>query len=287
MQTEFRMIDGVFKRVCDRAKADPKRRYAIFIDEINRANIAKVFGELITLIEADKRVQYDESGNLMQGMTLNLAGSTSSGSTASFGVPVNLDIYGTMNTADRSIALLDIALSRRFDFQELGPDYCPCQESKAYLGLLLQRLNDRLEFLLDRDHRIGHAYLMPVTSLDGPRTAFRLKIIPLLQEYFFDDLGRVARVLGTADRMAPFVSNVPLKHVSLFDRPSSDGETDRSRYLVTASDTWTASAFVPFDKSVPRHDDQHMRFETTPASSLSGARNPPYRKADLKHAVLF
>jgi 5-methylcytosine-specific restriction enzyme B len=251
-RTEFRMVDGVSKRICDRAKADPKRRYAIFIDEINRANIAKVFGELITLIESDKRARYDASGNVIEGMTLSLAGGAGHG-TSIFGVPANLDIYGTMNTADRSIALLDIALRRRFEFEELEPNYekLATDIDGVQLGNLLRRINDRLEFLLDRDHRIGHAYLMQIGSIEELRAAFRLRIIPLLQEYFFDDLERVSMVLATADRTAPFITSFSLKHTLLFNRPSGDGETDRPRYLVTAPTTWTASGFRGiYDESV-------------------------------------
>jgi len=126
----YRVVSGVFKRIVKKAKADSQQKYAIFIDEINRGNIAKIFGELITLMEIDKRAVYDIDGRLTKGMELTLPYSGEK-----FGAPVNLDIYGTMNTADRSIALIDTALRRRFRFKELMKDaegrstFAPCLTS--------------------------------------------------------------------------------------------------------------------------------------------------------------
>jgi 5-methylcytosine-specific restriction enzyme B len=195
--TQFRLVDGKFKQICDEAHANLGQRYALFIDEINRANIAKVFGELITLIEPDKRAVFDAQGRLVEGMAVQLPGGDDSEvAERPFGVPKNLDIYGTMNTADRSIALLDVALRRRFQFDERVPDYTtlPSAVDGIDLGKLLRRINDRLEYLLDRDHRIGHAYLMRANRLPDVQEAFAKQVIPLLQEYFFDDFSRVALV---------------------------------------------------------------------------------------------
>jgi 5-methylcytosine-specific restriction enzyme B len=241
--SQFRMVDGVFKQICDRAKADPSHRYAIFIDEINRANIAKVFGELITLIEEDKRAEYDHKGRLVGGMELDLAGNAP-GDNMRFGVPKNLDIYGTMNTADRSIALLDIALRRRFEFRELQPEYDLLNDEIEGVDLarLLRRINERLEFYLDREHRIGHAYLLNAKSLAELRRTFRLKIIPLLQEYFFDDLARVKSVLSIGNSGSPFIQARALTHSGLFHSTGS-GETERQTYMVTSEENWTADAF--------------------------------------------
>ncbi len=245
--TQFRLVDGIFKQICDEARANPSKRYALFIDEINRANIAKVFGELITLIETDKRVVFDSQGRVTQGMLVQLPGGDGADVTEPpFGVPANLDIYGTMNTADRSIALLDVALRRRFEFQEMEPNYEVIDRyiGSVHLGNLLKRINDRLEYLLDRDHRIGHAYLMAATSLADLRRIFRVQIIPLLQEYFFDDLSRVAMVLATGQSAAPFIGRELLPYSSLFPGSPAHGTVaERAKYVVTVDDSWTEDSF--------------------------------------------
>lgn len=245
--TRFRTVDGVFKQICDEARANPARRYALFIDEINRANISEVFGELITLIEPDKRAVYDSDGRLAGGLAVQLPGSNQGDVLEEpFGVPANLDLYGTMNTADRSIALLDIALRRRFEFREMEPEYGPLDWDLDGVNLarLLRRINDRLEYLLDRDHRIGHAYLMPVRSLDDLRRVFGAQVIPLLQEYFFDDLARVALVLETRSA-PPFVRDEKLRHDRLFaSRPAMGAPLERVRYLLTPRESWTAASFA-------------------------------------------
>ena len=247
-RTEFRLVDGKFKQICDEAHANPGRRYALFIDEINRANIAKVFGELITLIEADKRAVFDAAGRLVQGMTVHLPGDEEADTAAApFGVPRNLDLYGTMNTADRSIALLDVALRRRFRFEARDPRYDLAEMDRevdgVHLGRLLRRVNDRLEYLLDQDHRIGHAYLMRARSLSDVQETFAQQIIPLLQEYFFDDFSRVALVLSTTAEQ-PFVHQEPLYFGRLFVGERLDGvPNERSRFVITSASGWTAESF--------------------------------------------
>jgi 5-methylcytosine-specific restriction protein B len=257
--TQFRTVDGVFKQICDEARANPARRYALFIDEINRANIAKVFGELITLIEPDKRVSYDVDGSLTPGLTVQLPGS-SDGEVVDepFGVPANLDLYGTMNTADRSIALLDVALRRRFEFREMEPDYREIDRlaGEVHLGRLLRRINDRLEYLLDRDHRIGHAYLMPARTLEDLRRIFATQVIPLLQEYFFDDLGRVAMVLQPAGSAPPLIRAEGLVYNQLFaSRPPQGLPLQRVRYGVTSPASWTNASFTGIYESGGGVDD--------------------------------
>jgi len=164
-----------------------------------------------------------------------------------FGVPANLDIYGTMNTADRSIALLDVALRRRFEFREMEPDYAEIDRlvAEVNLGRLLRRINDRLEYLLDRDHRIGHAYLMPARTLDDLRRIFATQVIPLLQEYFFDDLGRVAMVLQSAGSAPPLIRGEGLAYGRLFASRLPQGlPMERVRYRVTTPGSWIAASFA-------------------------------------------
>jgi MoxR-like ATPase len=200
----YEIIPGVFRRICAHALEDPANKYVLVIDEINRGNIAKILGELITLIEDDKR----SGGRNALPVILPYSGDT-------FEVPNNLYIIGTMNTADRSIALLDMALRRRFAFVELMPRpgllegaSVETEEAVVPLAALLHSLNRGIRRYLDRDHQIGHSYFLTVADADeGERVdvlefVWNNQILPLLEEYFYSQRDKLAELL------TPFYTDV-------------------------------------------------------------------------------
>ncbi|QGT99477.1 ATPase AAA [Candidatus Syntrophocurvum alkaliphilum] len=190
-QTVFSLKDGIFKNICQEAVNNSDKNYYLIIDEINRGDISRIFGELITIIETGKRGKE---------MILPLSGD-------SFSVPENVFIVGTMNTADRSIALLDVALRRRFGFFELMPDYSLLSEitiENLPMGLWLSELNKRVVEHVGRDARnlqIGHSYFMekdhPIKDFDKLRKVIQEDVIPLIEEYCYGDYHTISKIIGS------------------------------------------------------------------------------------------
>lgn len=229
----YDVVPGVFRGVCTRAADDPHNKYVLVIDEINRGNIAKILGELITLLEDDKRA----GGDNPLKVTLPYSGDE-------FEVPSNVYVIGTMNTADRSIALLDVALRRRFAFVELMPRpqllrgiHVESAETVVPLEPLLRSLNKSIRQYLDRDHQVGHSYLLEVARADDAERADVLefvwnnRIVPLLEEYFYSQRDRMAEVLS------PFRTDVESDR-----EQDEEEELDSSFARLTGDDLMTALA---------------------------------------------
>ncbi|EAH5381657.1 AAA family ATPase [Campylobacter jejuni] len=208
--------------------------YIIIIDEINRGNVSKIFGELITLIEPSKRIGEKEELKV----TLPYSGEK-------FGVPKNVYIIGTMNTADRSITSLDTALRRRFEFIEMMPDVSKLSMDCEGINLqeLLKAINTRIEYLLDREKTIGHAFFVSVENLEDLKKVFQNKIIPLLQEYFYNDYALIDAVLNKNGMLEISVENKDyLKNMTEFI------ESDKIVYKFSDSNNWNKDTFIKIYK---------------------------------------
>lgn len=277
----YKIQGGIFKKLCKKAK-DSNEPYILIIDEINRGNISKILGELITLIEPSKRIGENEALEV-----------TLPYSQESFGVPNNLYIIGTMNTADRSIALLDTALRRRFEFIEMMPDcealkniwlvkninnkrneknelrkdeyYDECDMMEAEISFkILQAINHRIEFLLDREHTIGHAFFFEKAkyyknnevnwwelALEDLKTIFAKKIIPLLQEYFYEDYAKIDAVLNENGMIES--QTMQDLGISLSD---DFIDSEKSIYRITDSSKWGIKNFQKiYDDSIKINDE--------------------------------
>jgi len=220
------------------------RKFVLIIDEINRGNIASIFGDLITLIEPDKREGGQEALRLILPYSKTV-----------FCVPPNLHIIGTMNTADRSVEAMDIALRRRFTFVEMKPDPSVIKKEIGKplpngidLEKLLKAINDRITVLLDKDFCIGHSYFLKVKNMADLQRVFAIEIIPLLQEYFFGDYGKIGLVLGK-----DFVVEKKKNQSEIFanfDHEYKDELSDQAVYEITPMEELHAGAFIRvYDKS--------------------------------------
>lgn len=223
----------------NRKQGDP---YVFIIDEINRGNVSAIFGELITLLEDNKRLGEAEEKRTILPY-----------SKQEWGIPSNVYVIATMNTADRSLTQLDTALRRRFDFVELQPDYEVMRgrgddgviDGDIDLPRMLEIINRRIEALYDRDHTIGHAYFLNVKSIEQLRDMFANKVIPLLEEYFFEDFERIRMVLNDVDGVFIEREEPNMRTLGLVDFPDDEwNEGDlRPIYRVTEPSLWTADAF--------------------------------------------
>ena len=224
----YELRPGIFKSIAKAALADPAP-YVLIIDEINRGNIPKILGELITLIEPSRRVGNEDETTV----TLPYSGDA-------FRVPGNLYIIGTMNTADRSILPLDTALRRRFDHVEMmpDPDHPLIADNVAGIDLrkMLKAINTRISLLLDRERQIGHTYFFNVNDIESLAAKFRVAIFPLLVEYFYDDWSKIRHVLGGA---AFVVVKQDGKHASdLVDEGMLDSDTGLYEVLPATAKEW-------------------------------------------------
>jgi hypothetical protein len=205
------------------------KNHVFIIDEINRGNVSAIFGELITLLEEDKRKGNKEHTEAKLPYSGN-----------KFSVPNNVYIIGTMNTADRSVEALDTALRRRFSFVEMQPDpNILSKVGEVDLSKLLETINQRIEVLIDKDHQIGHSYFIGIQDLEDLRRTFKDKIIPLLEEYFYGDFGKIGLVLGgvfikLAENQVAFPKNFEYE---------KDFLEDKKIYHITPSKDWKVDTF--------------------------------------------
>lgn len=247
---EYKIVDGIFKSFCKNALANKGKRFVFIIDEINRGNIAKIFGELITLIEESKRDGKPEAMSVI----LPYSGER-------FTVPDNVYIIGTMNTADRSIALLDTALRRRFTFIEKMPDLevvkdivIQTNNKKVEIYKLLSKINRRIEILFDREHTIGHAFFVGLQDgSDGFKNLeiiFKEKIFSLLQEYFHADYRLIMMVLGI-----PVDNTDETKFISISEINDTDIEFDTDNKLPSVLYQINEKAFSDINNYISIYED--------------------------------
>ena len=238
ISVSYKIVPGIFQILAKKAAENSDLKYVLIIDEINRGNVANIFGELITLIEKDKR-----AGNA-EALTVKLPYSQKD-----FTVPNNLYLIGTMNTADRSVEALDTALRRRFSFVNIKaqPELLANIECQGIrLDQMLGAINQRIEKLLDHDHHIGHSYFMVNTlnelGLDDLKIIFKDHIVPLLQEYFYGDYAKIGLVLGK-----DFVKRIDeqtQRRFMPFSHEFVDEFIEKPVYMITNENNWTRNSFL-------------------------------------------
>lgn len=237
-------IDAFEESFIESNEVKKEKRYVLIIDEINRGNVSSIFGELITLLEEDKRKGNDEALSVVLPY-----------SNDDFSVPNNVYIIGTMNTADRSVEALDTALRRRFSFVEMKSNpklletahdnngMIESKEGQINLIQLLETINERIELLIDKDHQIGHSFVINTLTVEELKKVFKNKILPLLEEYFYGDFGKIGLVLGKA-----FVQSKSNESKDIFAQ--FDGYEDRGLlaekavYEITNCDNLTTQDFI-------------------------------------------
>ena len=242
----YQVKDGVFKKFCNDAKQYPDKNFLFVIDEINRGNISKIFGELITLIEPSKRIGASESFSVV----LPYSGDV-------FGVPQNVFVLGTMNTADRSIAMMDTALRRRFDFIEKMPDPGVVRDEVGEIGSidvasLLEIMNRRIEFLYDREHTLGHAFFLNIGTIGELKAVFENKIIPLLQEYFYEDYEKTQAVLNDTQQIYIVQVN---DESDLFSNVFNELKSDNSDMKFEVANGVSDDDFIRFAMNITKVGD--------------------------------
>jgi len=253
-QLSYEIHDGIFKRIClsahrawsehrqqeEKNPAAKPPRFVLIIDEINRGNIPNIFGELITLIEADKRAGMPEARQVLLPY-----------SKTPFSIPPNLYLIGTMNTADRTTTHMDAALRRRFAFRHMAP--APALLAKKpgaqelirgiNLEALLRAVNERITLLLDAEHCIGHGFFMHIQDLDDLKAVFYDYLIPQLQEYFFNDLGKIGLILGQG--FVEKTERPPGKSVfAKFNYPFAEELLDKNIYTIKNREEVDETAFI-------------------------------------------
>lgn len=250
---EYSIVSGAFKAFCDIVKEKKERgnkeNSVFIIDEINRGNISKIFGELITLIEDTKREGEKEQISVKLPYSQEL-----------FSVPNNVYIIGTMNTADRSISLMDTALRRRFHFVEMMPDEKVLKDisikdkegkdSGIDMQEMVKKINERIEILYDREHTIGHALflgLVETPTVEKLASIFKKSIIPLLQEYFYEDYQKIQLILGDNGKKVDsnkFICDKEIKIRKIFNGDINDIDVPNIKYSINDEAFYSIDSYL-------------------------------------------